>query len=411
MSWNACPAFTHLCLPLLGLLPLAAPQSSSPWLAPEKAAADFERFAGFVRESYAFFELKRTDWARVEAELRPRALAARDVVEWMHVLEDALDQLYDPHNMLNCNAPDSWRPVPYGVWVERRDGRDVVLGVQRGSGAEAAGVVPGDELLAIDGVTLEERVRARMPRFLGSADPQAEQWARASAVAGQHAAEMRLRLRRRDGSVVELRTDGEGRARALVEWSALPGNVGRIALSSFGDAQAVADFDAALEALRGTRALILDVRSNSGGDTAVARPILGRFLAARAQYAWMARREGAGLGPRWAEFVEPRGPWTYTAPVVVLVDRFSVSMAEGFAMALSSLGRARTVGTPMARLGAAIGRVHLPHSDISVQISTEPVYAPDGTPRWELVPDVAVDPLDVRGGDPFERAALALLGE
>ena len=114
----------------------------------------------------------------------------------------------------------------------------------------------------------------------------------------------------------------------------------------------------------------------------------------------MTSRDGPGLGPRRPEFVDARGPWTYSAPVVVLVDRFSVSMAEGFAMALSGLGRARIVGTRMARLGAAVGRIELPYS-------TEPVYAIDGTPRWELEPDVVVNPRGgADGNDPFIEAAI-----
>jgi carboxyl-terminal processing protease len=102
--------------------------------------------------------------------------------------------------------------------------------------------------------------------------------------------------------------------------------------------------------------------------------------------------------------------WTYSAPVVVVVDRFSVSMAEGFAMALSRLGRARIVGTRMATLGAAVGRIELPYSRIPVQISTEPVYAIDGTPRSEIEPDVVVNPLGgTAANDPFIAAAIAEL--
>ena len=76
-------------------------------------------------------------------------------------------------------------------------------------------------------------------------------------------------------------------------------------------------------------------------------------------------------------------------------------------MALAGLGRARIVGPRTARLGAAIGRIELPYSRIAVQISTEPVYAIDGTPRWELEPDVAVNPLGrPDGNDPFIAAAI-----
>jgi hypothetical protein len=79
---------------------------------------------------------------------------------------------------------------------------------------------------------------------------------------------------------------------------------------------------------------------------------------------------GCRLGPRWAEFVEPRGPWTYEAKVVVAVDRFSVSMAKGFAMAMDGMKRGTVVGTRMAGLGAAIDRVELPGAGITAQIST-----------------------------------------
>lgn len=398
-------------LAVFGLGCASVPGREASWLTSEQLAADFDALDRFVRESYAFLDLKRTDWSRVVAELRPRALAASDETEWMHVLEDALDQLYDAHCMLNRNAPDSWRPAPHGLWVELRDGRTIVTAVERGSGAAAVGARPGDEVLAIDSTPFADLVRRRAPRFLRAPDPAAEEWARASAAAGQHGAPLSLQVRRSDGIQETLApAAGEGE-RPLVEWSLLPGNVGRIALASFAEPEAVEAFDRALEALRDTRGLLLDVRSNSGGNTAVARPILGRFLAERMQYAWMARRAGETLGPRWPEYVEPRGPWTYTAPVVVIVDRFSVSMAEGFAMGLRGMGRARIVGTPMARLGAAIGRLELPNCGITVQISTEPVYAVDGTPRWELEPDILVDPVvDPSLGDPFERAARAALG-
>lgn len=390
------------------LLALGAACRATP---PDPAAAraeDFAAFDAFVRGSYAYLDVKATDWERVVAELAPAARSAPDRTAFLHVLEDALDQLYDGHGMLNTNADDSWRPVPAELALETRDGRRLVVAVQRGSRAEEVGVRLGDELLSRDGVPLDALVAQRRPRFLTRPDPAAEEWALASAVAGRHDDRGEFGVRR-DGVELTLRLTTHARPHAPVEWRRLEDDVGYLALASFGDARAIADVDRVLEQLADTRALVIDVRSNTGGDTAVALPILGRFLTERAQYAWMARREGAGLGPRWPEFVEPRGPWTYTQPVVVLVDPFSVSMAEGFAMALQGLGRAQLVGTRLAGLGAAIGRVRLPHSRISVQLSTEPVYTLDGRPRDALVPDVRIDPLSSAGDDPWLAAALELL--
>ena len=281
--------------------------------------------------------------------------------------------------------------------------------VQRGSIPERTGVRPGDDLLAVDGTSLSELYQSRRPRFLTHADPAADEWALASAVAGRHNTRYEL-LVRRDGRELRLTPSGSAPARAEVEWTRLRNDIGLIAISTFAPDSVVPAFDRALEALRDTRALIVDVRSNGGGDTAIARPVIGRLITARMQYAWMTSRQGRGLGSRRAQFVDPRGPWTCSAPVVVVVDRFSVSMAEGFAMALSGTRRARIVGTRMARLGAAVGRLELPHSRVAVQISTEPVYSVHGTPRWELEPDVVVDPLGAAAGtDVFIAAAIDAL--
>jgi carboxyl-terminal processing protease len=374
---------------------------------PDQRAADFSALDRFVRESYAFLPMKATDWSAVIRALMPRARAARDDTTWMHLLEEALDSLYDGHAQLNTNATDSWRPVPYGLSVQPDKGRYVITAVQRGSLPERTGVRPGDELVAIDGVPLSRLYESRRPRFLTRADPAADEWALASAVAGRHNSRYEL-LIRRAGRESVLTPSGTTPARDDVEWKRVGRDIGLIAISTFAaDRDVVPAFDRALEALRNTRGLIVDVRSNAGGDTTIARPIIGRLLTARRQYAWMANRDGPGLGPRRPEFVDARGPWTYSAAVVVLVDRFSVSMAEGFAMALSGLGRARIVGTRMAGLGAAVGRIELPYSRIPVQISTEPVYALDGTPRWELDPDVVVNPLGrADGNDPFIAAAI-----
>lgn len=374
---------------------------------PDQRAADFAALDRFVGDSYAFLPTKATDWNRVISTLMPRARAARDHTAWLHVLEEALDALYDGHTQLNTNAPDSWRPVPYGLWVQPNNARYVVTVVQRGSLVERTGVRPGDELVAIDGVLVSELYHSRRPRFLTRADPAADEWALASAVAGRHNTRYEL-LIRRGGRESVLMPSGTMPARDDVEWKRVGSDIGLIAISTFAPNRGVVvAFDRALEALRNTRGLIVDVRSNAGGDTVIARPIIGRLIAARRQYAWMTSRDGPGLGPRHPEFVDARGPWTYSAPVVVVVDRFSASMAEGFAMALSGLGRARIVGTRMAKLGAAVGRIELPYSKIAVQISTEPVYAVDGTPRWEMEPDVVVSPLrGADGNDPFIAAAI-----
>jgi len=86
----------------------------------------------------------------------------------------------------------------------------------------------------------------------------------------------------------------------------------------------------------------------------------------------------------------PRGPFTYTRPVVVLCDRWSGSMAEGFPMGMRAVCGARIVGQPMMGLGAAVFRLRLDRTGIEAQYSAEPVYDIVDRPRSNLRPDLLV---------------------
>ena len=149
---------------LLAVVVLQASAQPAPSL-PDQRAADLAALDRFVRDSYAFLPTTATDWNRVISALMPRARAARDHTAWLHLLEEALDALYDGHTQLNTNAPDSWRPVPYGLWVQPNNGRYVVTAVQRGSLPERTGVRPGDELVAIDGVPVSQLYRVPPTAF------------------------------------------------------------------------------------------------------------------------------------------------------------------------------------------------------------------------------------------------------
>ena len=172
----------------------------------------------------------------------------------------------------------------------------------------------------------------------------------------------------------------------------LPGGYGCVVIRSFADQTVIDAFDAALLRFKDAPGLIIDVRQNGGGDTAVARPIMGRFIDKQKPYARMRRRDGDHLSDPWTEVVEPRGPFTYTAPVAVLTTRWSASMAEGFPMGMRGMGRATIVGTPMMRLGAGVFPLRLDRIGIELQYSAEPVYDVHDRPRWLLEPDVLVSP-------------------
>ncbi|HKE37616.1 MAG TPA: S41 family peptidase, partial [Candidatus Baltobacteraceae bacterium] len=373
--------------------------------------SDADLLSNFIAERYAYLNDKNVDWSAAWPYYHGRYAAAGNDRGRFAVLEQMLDELYDPHSHLTSNYRDSWRLPAYDVWAEPRGGAFVVTEVRTESPAQKSGVRAGDELFSIDGRSVRGAVAARLPRFLRSSDSAAEQWALLSALSGRHDRSRVLEVGSggKKRSIVIPISPSDDAAAAAVS-SRTIGDVGYVSIRTFADSAIVAQFDTALEKIKSAKALIVDVRNNNGGDTDVMLPIAGRFLVKRAQYAWMARRSGAGLGPRWPEYIDPRGPWTYTGKVVVLVDRWSESVAEGFAMAMSETRGALVVGTPMAGLGAAVTKLHLPRNDVDAQISAEPVYSVDGKPRSSFVPSVLVDLTSAKGDDPILAAGLAALG-
>ncbi|MBI3439516.1 MAG: peptidase S41 [Proteobacteria bacterium] len=356
-------------------------------------ADDFDEFWRTLDQRYCYFGEKRTDWQRVRRVYRPQALAAASTEAFARVLTRACAELYDPHTHL-VDAPDGTARFPlYDLLAERRDADVYIAEIKDGSSAQCAELGIGDCVVAIDGVPIAEAVTERAPTCMTRADPMADWYAINSAVAGKRGMARSIVVR---GAASVDRTVPlpviQQASAPNVESRAIQSGLGYIRIRTFADMAVVDTFDAALAALRATRGLILDVRDNGGGDTAVGRPIMGRFISDRKPYAFMRRRAGRGLTPHWTEYVDPRGPFTYDKPVVVLANHWSASMAEGFPMGMRDIGRARIVGTRMLGVGAAVFNLRLDLTGIDIQYSAEPVFDTNDVPRALLRPDVETAP-------------------
>jgi carboxyl-terminal processing protease len=240
---------------------------------------------------------------------------------------------------------------------------------------------------------IDRAAALRTPHALRRPDPAALTYAYTAAVGGNRERERRLQVADAAGAVRNLVLPYRPVPnRPPIISKRLDDGFGYIAITTFGDYDAPAQFDAALDQLKDAPGLVLDTRFNGGGDTAVAKPIMGRFISERRPYARMRRRSGTGTGltNAWTEYVDPKGPFTYDRPVVVLANHWSGSMAEGFPMGMKGIGRARVVGTPMMGLGAAVFPLRLDRTSIEINYSAEPVYDVWDRPRWHMQPDVPV---------------------
>jgi carboxyl-terminal processing protease len=367
-------------------------------------AGDFAVFWETIDRDYAYAGTRGADWACVQRVFGPQAAAAADDDAFLHVLERAIDTLAEPHANLNRNLPSSFRLVPSGldVWGEWIDGRAVITQVRPGSGAEQAGIAPGAVVESIDGLPADAAADARIGPCTDRADPEARAWALRSALAGRHDTPRVWTV----AGVGEVKPDAFSPLEMpAVEGHLLDGGLGWIAVRHVGDSASVPAFDAALDALRDARGLVIDLSDTAaGGSTTVAEPILGRFVDHRAAY----QRGETASGHAWTRKVGPR-KWTFERPVVVLVSHWTGSMGEGMAMGLDGLHRATVVGTAMAGLRGAVVTHVLPATGIPFTFPADRVFHVDGTPREAWHPPVALPSQDRATDEAAAEAALRRL--
>jgi carboxyl-terminal processing protease len=385
---------------------------------PAQYQQDFDYFWTTVKRNYCYFDKKQTDWDKVRQEAEPQLKSVTTRAQFVRLLENALNELYDSHASLSTNLPDSRRLIPSAtdVWGAFVDGKAVLVDIRRGFGAEQVGLRPGMEVVAINDLSVEQAIQPFIGRSLKTVDAAARQVALNLALAGDHRTPRKLTVRV-GGKKQDFYPDKNGLALENIRFAGLLeskrlGTIGYLKINnSLGNNALIAAFDSALTSLSDTQGLILDLREcPSGGNTTVARAIMGLFITQEQPYQrheFTAEEVAYGVKRMTIELVAPRVT-PYTAPLVVLVGRWTGSMPEGITIGFDAMKRATIMGTEMARLNGAITSYRLPNSGIGFDIPTERLYRIDGLPRENYVPPVVIPP-SAGGNDKTLEAALLRL--
>ncbi|MCA8943374.1 MAG: S41 family peptidase [Planctomycetes bacterium] len=228
--------------------------------------------------------------------------------------------------------------------------------------AERAGVHVGDELLAADGVKLEN-VRDGVQHLLGPAG-----------------STVRIRIRRGEQEL-ELAIERGSVQKRPIRWARLVGpdaNIGYLHIVEFQRGMTVA-FDAAVERLReragGELAgLVVDLRSNPGGLLTEAVALSNRFLESGLIVS-LKRRDGEVVESHSAEAAKCTLPELRTA---VLIDRNSASASEVFCAALQDHDRASLVGERTYGKGVVQQIYSWPNRDFRLKMTSSHYYTPNG---------------------------------
>lgn len=400
-------------------LGLGAPQTAHAeehaFLSAAQRAADFAAFCDFVAQTYAYLDLKRTDWGRACRFYAAQVPAATQRPAYVSLLERALGELLDAHAHLGNHTPASPRLVPSQTDLLARWQGDkaFIVAVRADSAAARAGLRQGMQVVAIQGEDIRDVVHAIKPKFHARSDPAACDWALQLALAGRHDQGMtRLTIKSGDGPERQIDfSPGRAERPALLSARAI-GTLGHVRIhNALGEQALVASFDQALLELQEARALVIDLRDTpSGGNSSVARGILGRLVDRMLPYQrheLVSEFRATGIRRVWDEYVLPRGR-PFLKPVVVLVGPWTGSMGEGLAIGLNATRGAAVLGQAMAKLRGANAEFVLPHSAITVRVPAEKLFHINGLPREDFLPcALAQSAPDASSPDPELDLALA----
>jgi carboxyl-terminal processing protease len=274
--------------------------------------------------------------------------------------------------------------------------RLVIIAPIGGSPAEKAGLLPGDLVLATDGVPLDGlTVDAARERMRGPKDTTVE-------LSIQRGADSPFDLT----VVRDIIQEREVESRELVD-----GRVGYLRLEGFSD-QAAADFATAVKSHvdAGRRMLIVDLRRNPGGYVTAARAVASQFMSSGVVF-WEEDAQGSAIPTE----AMPGGYATDPSiRVVVLIDRGSASASEIVAAALHDSGRATLVGQRSFGKGTVQQWQELAGEGGAFRLTVAKWLSPDK--RWihniGIEPDVTVQvPATVGPGeDPVLAEALEVVG-
>lgn len=245
--------------------------------------------------------------------------AIRGIIE---ALDDPYTAYLDPNENAISSTELEGDFSGIGAIITMKNGRLVVVAPIEDSPAERAGILPGDEILEVDGepITALTLIEATL------------------LIRGKEGTTVRLLvLHQDDEDPVEIDII-RGRIEVpSVRYEMIDGGIAHIMITNFSNRTA-AEFEDALTETEGVTGIILDMRANPGGAVNAAVSVVSQFV-------------DEGIVVYALDNEEERDEWpvegggnALEVPLVILVDSFSASASEVVAGALQDHGRGVVVG-------------------------------------------------------------------
>jgi carboxyl-terminal processing protease len=317
-----------------------------------------------IQDRYYDPKFHGIDWQAKRTVFRPVAARASGTQEFYEVLRQMIASLKDAHTRVY--SPDEkfdwWNPryVTVGVTTREVEGVPTVLQVESGSAAAKTDIRPGDVIASVDDVPVSQYVSQRLSASGLSGDSDARYRAIATLFDGPAGTSVKVTWASRNGkkkSTVLQRYWGQ---RLLWFNNQRKDNIAFLRIDAFTQSVALEFAKSLPEVLEGAEGIVLDLRSNGGGDAEAMADIASLFLEDGINLGKFADRSGASFElqtfskrmwriPRLAQI---------KLPLVVLTSESTSSAAEILVAVLQAKGRARVIGSETCGCVLAIRNRH-----------------------------------------------------
>jgi carboxyl-terminal processing protease len=353
----------------------------------------YDQMHAQISKKYPFTDWKDIDWDELYSQTAPRIAQAEsenDPAAYYLAFRELVYAIPDGH--VHLGGPDlGLREAAigggYGFGVIGLDGEQVIAHILLEDGPAAqAGMAWGAEILTWDDQPIQEALvqtdiiwanapqatkegrRMEQYHFLTRApvgtkitisfhnpDEDAPQTVQLTAIADEFETLNRDLPHEKGANEI---------FQAPVQYEILPGGVGYISISGFmptlGGLTPGRIFDKAIESFIGAEVsgIVIDVRANGGGLDALVPKMVGHFYDEPGFYEYVSVYDPENgdftIDPKQTLTIEPRAPY-FGGPVIVLVDKYSVSTAEGVPLAIQPLPQGYVVGIHGTNGSFAVG--------------------------------------------------------
>ena len=317
-----------------------------------------------IKDRYYDPRFHGVNWDAQRTTFRAAAARASGASELYDVLRQMIASLKDAHTRVY--SPDEkfdwWNPrfVTVGLTVREVQGVPTVIQVDSTSAASKTDIRPGDTIVSLDDVPVSEFVTQRLKASGLSQDSVARYRAIATLFDGPSGSSVKVRWSTREGKQKSAVLQRYWNQRHLGFSNQRKGKIAILRLDAFTQSVAYEFSKALPEVLDGAESVILDLRSNGGGDAEAMADIASLFLEDGINLGKFADRSGASFELQTFSKRLWRTPRLSVTklPLVVLTSESTSSAAEILVAALQNRGRARVIGTSTCGCVLAIRNRH-----------------------------------------------------